>query len=349
VRGPIGLPIKGAVTLAAYGDEVDAILDDDGRPRVVTWPAGPWPAGSAAGSLPLPEPALEGVVAGLTIPCAVAGEHVYCPDREGGVHRSIRGVAADDRIVASGRTGARIAAGVLGGAHPAIAYLASRQTSEGWVSEAWIEVGDEAPVRLSEDGSGATSVAFAPRPRDGAIVAVLVDARAALTALHARPVSYDGALRLGEDVVVFVGGPGDRRTGAAAALPPSGAGWALLPISRDVGDFGLAIVRVEDPPRVDEPTLWSTYPNGLDPAPIAAVVDRGHTWVARIRPETPSPSAPRLLELGEVHEDGTFESVEVVGTNASPSDVALTSDAHGALWMAWVDAVGSWGERLACR
>ena len=263
------------------------------------------------------------------------------------MHRLTLHADGDDRIVASGRSGARIAAGIVGGSRPALAYLASRQTSEGWVSEAWIEVGDDAPVRLSEDGSGATSVAFAQRA--AGLLAVLVDARSALTALHARPVTYDGAVKLGEDAVVFVGGPGDRRTGAAAALPPTGPGWALLPIARDIGVFGLAVVRVEDPPRVDEPTVWSTYPNGLDPAPVAAALDHGHTWVARIRPESASGGAPRLLELGELHADGMFEPVELVGTRAFPTDVALTADAQGALWMAWVDVAGSWGERLACR
>jgi hypothetical protein len=31
------------------------------------------------------------------------------------------------------------------------------------------------------------------------------------------------------------------------------------------------------------------------------------------------------------------------------SDVALAADAHGALWVAWVDAAGSWLERVLCR
>jgi hypothetical protein len=343
VRGPIGLPIKGAVALVSHGDAVDAVLDDDGRPRITTWPAGPVTV--APPSPPPPEPSSDAVVAGLTVACAVAGDRVFCPDRAGAVHVSGPG-GSGDRIVASSRSGSRIAAGVAGGSHAVLAYLASRQTSEGWVSEAWIEADDAPPMRLSEDGSGATSVALAPR--GPALVALMVDARAALTALHARPVTYDGGLRLGEDAVISVGGPGDRRTAAALALPPSGAGWALLPIPKDVGAFGLSIVRVEDPPRVDEPITWSMYPNGLDPAPVAAVVDGGRTWVARIRPESAAPAAPRVLELGEVRSPGTFEPLEVLGSHGAPSDTALIADAHGALWVAWVDPSGSWVERLAC-
>jgi hypothetical protein len=347
VRGPIGLPIKGAVALVAHDDVVDAVLDDDGRPRVVTWEAAPLASARAAAPAPSLEPPPGDVVPGLTVPCAVAGEQVFCPDRKGTVRRSALDGGGDVRDVASGRAGTRVAAGLLGGSRAAFAYLASRQTSEGWVSEAWIEVGDDSPVRLSEEGSGATSVAFAQR--GASILALLVDARSALTAMHARPVAFDGGLRLGEDVVVFVGGPGDRRTGAAPAVSATGAGWALLPISKDVGAFGLAVVRLEDPPRVDEPTIWSMYPNGLDPAPIAAVVDHGQSWVARIRPGTQLPASPRVLEIGTIDGGGAFEPAALIATNGSPSDVALTADAHGGLWAAWVDPAGSWGVRLACK
>ena len=59
------------------------------------------------------------------------------------------------------------------------------------------------------------------------------------------------------------------------AVAPDGPSWSLLPIAKDVGSFGLAIVRLDEPPRVDEPVVWSMYPNGLDPAPIAAASGGG--------------------------------------------------------------------------
>ena len=120
-------------------------------------------------------------------------EVVFCPDRHGNVHLTTGG-GGEDRVVASARTGSRVAADLLGGSHPTFAYLASRQTSEGWVTEAWVGVDDTPPVRISEDGCGATAIAFAPR---GAGLMVLsVDARAALTAMHARVITYEGRLRL---------------------------------------------------------------------------------------------------------------------------------------------------------
>lgn len=155
-------------------------------------------------------------------------------------------------------------------------------------------------------------------------------------------------MRLGEDVVVFVGGPGDRRTGAALALPASGPGWALLPIAKDVGTFGLAVVRLGEPPRVDEPVVWSMYPNGLDPAPIAATANGGRVWVARVVPEAAQPGAARVLELGHVDAQGAFVFRSVVPTTGGVVDVAIAADVHGAPWVAWADAAGAWLERFAC-
>ncbi|HLK36546.1 MAG TPA: hypothetical protein VKU41_07315, partial [Polyangiaceae bacterium] len=251
-----------------------------------------------------------------------------------------------DRVVASSRSGTPIAAAALAGSHAALAYLASRKTTEGWVSEAWLACDDDPPQRLSEDGSGATAVAMVPRAP--ALLALIVDARAALTALHARPVRYEQRLSLGEDAVVFVGGPGDHRTRAALAVPKDGPSWALLPIAKDVGSFGLATVRVDDPPRVDEPVVWSMYPNGLDPAPVAAV-SAAHAWVARVRPRESEPGSQKMLELGEIDAAGAFVARDPIPTLGAPSDVAMVADAQGALWVSWLDPSGSWLERLACR
>jgi hypothetical protein len=263
------------------------------------------------------------------------------------VHRAARD-GSGDRVVGSSRVGSRIAAAQLAGTHPVLGYLASRQTSEGWVSEAWLVVDDASPVRLSEDGSGATSLALAPRGT--AALALYVDARAALTAMHARPVTFEGGTaHLGEDAVVFVGGPGDRRTSGALIAPASNdPAWALLPIAKDVGSFGLALVRLDDPPHVDEPVSWSMYENGLDPAPVAAASAAGHTWAARVVPRDATPASARVLELGSIGSGGSFTPHEIVPTTGKPSDVALAGDAHGALWLAWVDGGGSWLERLVC-
>lgn len=351
LRGPIELPLKSPAALVARADSLDAVLDDDGKPRTVSFPVMPVPPDAAAPSV---EPAPGGAGAGYAVPCDLAGESIFCADRSGAVHRTNRN-GSGDRIVGSSRVGSRIAAAPLAGTHTALGYLASRQTSEGWVSEAWLVVDDAPPVRLSEDGSGATSLDLAQR--GSAVLALTVDARAALTAMHARPVTFEaGSAHLGEDAVVFVGGPGDRRTGGALLAPPSQGptsaahdpAWALLPIAKDVGSFGLALVRLDDPPHVDEPVSWSLYPNGLDPAPVAAATAAGHGWAARVVPRDATPGSARQLELGAIGPGGSFTPHEIVPTTGKPSDVSLAGDAQGALWLAWVDGGGSWLERLVC-
>jgi hypothetical protein len=329
------MPLKSAAALALRADGVDVVLNDDGKPRT-TFVSTAAPPASA-----------EGAGAGYAAPCAAAGEHVFCPDHTGAVHRAARD-GSGDRIVASSRTGSRVAAAVVGGTHATLAYLASRQTSEGWVSEAWIGVDDDAPVRLSEDGSGATAVTLVHRGTS--VLAMTVDSRAALTAMHARPIAFEGGhLKLGEDAVVFVGGPGDRRTAGTAVAPASGSAWGLLPIAKDAGTFGLAIVRIDDPPRVDEPVAWSMYPNGLDPAPVAAAASGATPWVARVLPRDATPGSSRALELGIIEPSGDFVLASAVPTTSGrPGDLALAADAQGALWLAWVDAGGSWVERLQC-
>ncbi len=343
VRGPIELPVRGPAALVARGDRIEALLDENGRPRRASFVAGPVPS---TASPVFAEVMNGGPVSAFKIPCVTTGSVAFCPDRSGAIHRTTL-TGEEDRIVANSRTGTRVAAGALAGAHTALAYLASRKTSEGWVSEAWLEVDDDPPLRLSEDGCGATAVDLAPH--GSALLALTVDARAALTAMHARPIAYERGLRLGEDAVVFVGGPGDRQTAAVLALPAAGPGWALLPIARDTREFGLALVRLDDPPRVDEPTVWSMYPNGLDPSPIAAAPGSGRTWVARVRPREPTPGASRDLELGEVTPEGGFLSRYLVPTADSPSDVSLALDPRGALWVSWLDSSGSWLERFVCR
>jgi hypothetical protein len=348
LRGPIELPLRVPASLAIRGDTLEAVMNEDGHPRVASLSAGPLPLGPVpAGRETADGDPRAGV--GLAVPCAMAQERIFCPDRSGAVHRTTRG-QDDDHVVASSRPASRIAAATIGGAHVALSYLASRQTSEGWVSEAWLAVDDDPPLRVSEDGSGATSLALAER--GPALLALMVDARTALTAMHARSVGYDRSVRLGEDAVVFVGGPGDRRTRAALAVPPAGPAWSLLPIAKDVGSFGLAIVRIDEPPRVDEPAVWAMYPNGLDPAPVAAVWVGGRspvTWVARVRPRAAEPTSPRVLELAQIAPDGSLSQRDLVPTTGNPTDVALALDPFGALWLAWVDGGGSWLERLACR
>ena len=70
--------------------------------------------------------------------------------------------------------------------------------------------------------------------------------------------------------------------------------------------------------------------------------------MALVRPEVAAPGSPRVLELGELLPTGVVAVKGTVPTTGNASDVALTVDGFGALWLAWVDTEGSWVERLSC-
>ncbi|MGH7294267.1 MAG: hypothetical protein ACRELB_05015, partial [Polyangiaceae bacterium] len=98
------------------------------------------------------------------------------------------------------------------------------------------------------------------------------------------------------------------------------------------------------------PVVWSMYPNGLDPSPVAATTQGGVTWVARVRPRSAEPGAPRALELGTLSAEGTFAARdELRDANGKMTDVAVIADPQGAVWVTWRNGEGSWLERVACR
>lgn len=338
--GPVQVSRRGAATLAVRGDEVVAVLNEGGHPALATFRVGPRAPGALLWVAPPSAP-----IRAERVPCAVTGDLAFCPDRTGIVRRSTL-AGADSQWIASALAGTRVSADRAPGSSAVLVYLARRQTSEGWVTEAWIVAEPGRSERLSEDGSGATSAALSAR--GSSLLAVTVDSRLALTAMHAREVRYDHGLQLSEDVVTFVGGPGAPGSAAALALFPSSPGWALLPIGQDISSFGVAAVKLDAPPHVDEPVRWSLYPDGLDPAAIATVAVGSRIWVARVRPRESGPSAPRLLEVGELETDGSFVAKHIVAGADGATDVVLASDSRGALWIAWLDASGSWVERLGC-
>ena len=341
VYGPVQQSWKGPAALHAGKDSVDVVFNEDGAPRTVHVPGGPIDPNAK----PKQVNAIGDVTSAYTIPCAFGGAFAFCPNKGGDVVRTPRAGGAGKNVGAQ-RSGAHIDAASLDG-HALMAYLASRKTTEGWVSEAWAVVDDAPPMRISEDGAGATAIDLAPR--GASVVAMMIDARRASTQVHARVLTFaNGKIALGADAVVFIGSPGERGTAASIATPESGAGYVLLPIAKDTTTFGVATIVVDDAPKIDAPVVWSMYPNGLDPAPIAAT--QGHTpmRVARVRPLAAEASAARVLELGKLAADGAFTSQGFVATHGAASDLAVDVDGTGALWLFYTDSAGSWLERRVC-
>jgi hypothetical protein len=163
--------------------------------------------------------------------------------------------------------------------------------------------------------------------------------------VHARAIGLkDADLVLGNDAVAFVGGAPER----GVDLAVGGVGsklFILLPMPRETIEFGMAAIPVLDPPKDDVQAVWSLYPNGLDPAPIAASSDG---WVARVRPKETMPGARRVLELGRLDESGGFRSLGVLEEGKSITDVAIITDAQRGVWILYGDANATWLERRVC-
>lgn len=351
--GPAEQPFRGPAAMVTSATELKLVANDGGKPRVFPVPLSPPPPASAPAAAP-PKPSTFHAM--RWPPCEMAGRWAYCQAAGGNVYRTTLG-ATDTKLVTKSQPSTRIAAAPLGPDHAIVATLDARRTSEGVMMQAFVTLDDGETQRLSEDGAGATVLRVVPRG-NGA-VALYLDARTAMVPVHARPLSMKGAnLALGDDAVVFVGGPPER----GIELTPAGAGrslFALIAMSHETSDFGMAAIPIAEAPKEDVQPIWSPYPNGLDPAPIGATlaaagdaVDGGSAggtaWVARVRPSDREVGAPRSLELGRVDGAGAFTSFGSISSGKRITDIAMTTDAYGSIWILYGDTNATWLERRVC-
>ena len=339
VFGPVEQPFAGPAALSVREKTLDVATHQNGVLHITSFPLDS--TGAKRKELP-GQPTKSSRPA-----CAAAGEYVFCSDGNGNVHRALHAQASDQIFVRSD-SGARISAAPIGGGHVALAYLAVFSTTEGHVSQAFVRVDEEQPVRISDEGAGATDVVLAERGNE--VVALYVDARLAMSPLHARTVSFDGGkTKLGSDNVVYVGGGSDHQVLVALTTDSNGSMLGLMPTTVD-DDFGMAAVKIDSPPKIDEPSELSVYPNGINTAPIAGTIGGKKMYIARVRPLTADATSPHVIELGQASggSKSTFTSYGIVASAGSVKDVAIVSDKSGAVWLYYTDQDGSWLEKRAC-
>ena len=208
----------------------------------------------------------------------------------------------------------------------------------------WVEGAGTAA--LSSDGSGASSVALAPAA--SGLVAVMLDARLAMSPVHARTVEIgeSGPARLGPDVVVFIGPSPEGHTEVAAAASPEGP-LAFIPFAPDTSSFGLSSLMVGNEPHLDAHVQWRMYPNGLEPAPVAAALLCGRTWVAYARPSAPAPASPHVLALAPV-EKGAFGPELSAAQGFDFMAVSISAREDGGAWLSWVSDGRSFVRAVRC-
>lgn len=337
--GPQEQPFHGAASIAQEGSRLAVVANDSGRARafgVLLPPPSPQ-------VVPTPELVFEPM---SYPPCELAGKSTYCLGRSGAVRRI---TGPTEREVAKARPYTRIAAAPLGDGHSVVAYLVEKTTSEGLMLQAFAVLDDGEPIRLSDEGSGATQIALVPVGEKA--MALYLDARTAMTPVHAREVSLGqgGKLALGTDVVLAVGGPAERGVSLVGGRMKD-ATFALVPIPQDVTTFGMTVLSVSSPPKDDIKPKVSLYANGLDPAPLAATrsetLDR--VYVARVVPESSARGAAHSLELGHLVADGTFVSHGMVARGTPVSHVSIAVDAARTVWVLYGDAAHTWLSRFGC-
>lgn len=344
IRGPEKMQFVGPAKLDVVGQELRLVTNDLGRPRVVKIPIDPVPpAGAPVPDLPRP----TSTYGATWPPCAVAGSVAYCTGRAGSITRTELG-GASPKEIAKGLKSSRISAAMLG-THAVAAYLDEKQTTEGRTLQAWVVMDEGEPVRLSDDGSGATYVEIVAH--GNSIIAMYLDARAAMVPIHERSITLkNGALELGKDHVVAVGGAPERGIAGDIATSQKST-FFLVPMPEDSLAFGMATIKLSEPPKDDEKIGFSLYPNGLDPAPIVATTGVTPVRVARVRPLDKAPTAPRGLELGTLGEDGSFTGLGIitaVPSGKSITDLDITVDGAGAIWLLYGDTRDTWLERRVC-
>lgn len=340
--GPAEQAFRGPAAMVTSATELKLVANDGGKPRIYAVPLGPPPPALAPLAVP-PKP--SSFVGMRWPPCEMAGRWAYCQAAGGIVYRTTLGVN-DTKQIAKSQPSTRITAAALGPDHAVLATLDARRTTEGVMMQAFVTLDDGETVRLSEDGAGATVVRLVPR--GDRAVALYIDARMAMVPVHARPLSLRGNdLVLADDAVVFVGGPPER----GIELTAAGAGssiFALLPMARETTDFGMAAIPIAEQPKDDVQPSWSLYPNGLDPAPVAASVGGASSWVARVRPSERVVGSPRIIELGRLDASGGFTSLGAISTGKHVTDMAITGDSYGSVWILYGDTNATWLERRVC-
>ena len=89
-----------------------------------------------------------------------------------------------------------------------------------------------------------------------------------------------------------MGGPAERHTAGTLAFDKEGVMFALVAVANAYNAFGMAAVQLPLPPTEDLPVAWSLYPEGLDPAPLAASRGVSPIRIARVRPSSLGATPP---------------------------------------------------------
>jgi hypothetical protein len=276
---------------------------------------------------------------------SVAGDHAYWITSHFLLRRPVVPPYGPLDIVAEdARIGTRASAVTRKDGKAAVAYVALPKVKDGPLrAKLWLE-GDPptAPLELTESGTSALSVDLVKHGEQ--ILALSLEARMGVTALHARAVVPEQR-KLHEDQVLWVGGTAAPLT----EVRTLGLGTSLLTflaMEQDTSHFGLAVLSWGTRLGTEPATHWTTFANGLDPAPVAAVHACNSDLLLFARPTTSQPKSPQELVLAKLAAGRVSETVVLSNARAF-YDLSLAALRTGAL-VSFVADQRTWARTLRC-
>ncbi len=212
------------------------------------------------------------------------------------------------------------------------------------IAKLWVE-GAPSEV-LTAEGNSTHSVSLVET--DDGVTALSVQARMAMTPVHARRIRFpSGHSLLGDDVVVWVGG-GIQPLTEMTILPSHGNDlWGFIPEERSITEFGIARLDITQTPTMDTKTNWVLYPNGIDPAPVAAGHVCGEPVIVYAQPQTPAPDSAQELVVRAV-EDAAGERHATLAQAKGFAEVSIAEVEGGAL-VTWASNDATSARTVRCK
>lgn len=296
---------------------------------------------------------------------SVAGDYAYWVTSHYLLRRSLRNPRGPLQILTrDARVGTRAAAQLVsypGRTQPWVGYVALPEEKDGPLrAKLWFDDGstekpapDSSPtigssIVLTEPGSSALSVTLAQQ--GGQLHAFLLEARTGLTALHARALTLGDPPRPQADRVLWVGGSAQPMTELHVMQSAEGV-VGLIPLERDITHFGVALLKLGRPPWKEPHATWMTYPNGLEPAPIASAQICGAPVILLAKPSSAEPKAPQELMLLSAEQllrgPSANTSGRVLARSRAFYDISIAALERGAL-LSYVADRRTWAMTLRC-
>lgn len=265
--------------------------------------------------------------------------HAYWVSPSGSLLRADRKRLAVEELDRGAHSGTRTAVVTLEG-RDLVAYV---KDDGGEAPRAYLYGGPGHLVRLSEDAATATSVTAVVLGKKAHVFSL--EGRIGLSSIHRRTVEWQkGKLRVTPDDVPWVGAGSHSLTevGSLGSKSP----FAFLAMSRDASHFGLVQLPLDEAGGLEGEPFWLPYPNGIDPAPVAADVLCGAAHFVYARPSSPKPRSPQELRI-TAYDRKQEELGEVLATSRAFNDVSVAARPGGAV-LSWTADRRTWAMTIDC-